>query len=58
MKKQSNLEKLVDALGCAEPEILLGYQHHLTYIRDMKEPHRTGFIKSITHELLTQNKTK
>jgi hypothetical protein len=51
------LEKLIDALGCAEPGILLGYQHHLTLIRSMEEPQRTDFIKALTEELLTQSKT-
>jgi hypothetical protein len=52
------LTNLVDALGCAEPSILMGYQHHLTKIKDMEEPYRTDFITSITKELNTKKNKK
>ena len=52
MKKSIELfTNLLDAIGCAEPSILMSYQHHLTKIKDMKEPYRTDFITAITKEL-------
>lgn len=52
MKKSTELlTNLLDAIGCAEPSILMSYQHHLTKIKDMEEPYRTDFITAITKEL-------
>lgn len=45
---------LINALGNAEPPILLGYQHHLTLIESMDTEYKEKFIKAIINELKTQ----